>query len=205
MSLLAVSRVQGSHPPARPTPGIIDRSFVCRRLQRNAIALIGAHPKAELLGSDEMVENLASSQAFEATDLVILRIALGAQRHTLLCIPERVWRGRKNDLLELKRLAGWSGRSCVLVPEAAIQKQPRLNCARAIDDAAGIEVTMEQRMELVMHLVERGKSSLLECASAVTHPSPFTAVLHLVAAGVLKMNIEAPLTPESTVEMADPG
>ncbi|GLQ56568.1 hypothetical protein GCM10010862_38270 [Devosia nitrariae] len=104
----------------------------------------------------------------------------------------------------MKRLASWSGRSCFLIPEAAVQKQPRLDCARAIDDATGVEVTMEQRMEILVHLIERGNSTLFECASAISHASPFSAILHLVAVGVLKMDSAVPLSPESTIEIAHP-
>lgn len=201
---LAENRGLDPHPPSPEFTHSVDWSFIVRRLQRNALTLIAAHPRADYLGPDNLVENLARSKGFEATDLAILRIMVGPERHTLVCAPDRVWHGRKCDLLELKGLANWAGRSCVLVPEAAIQRQPRLSTARAIEDATGVEVTMEQRMDVLVHLMERGYSTFFDCACAMTHESPFSAVLHLVAIGAIRMRSDARLSPETRIDLPEP-
>lgn len=204
MIQLAANRGLDPHPPSPDSKRSVDWSFIVRRLHRNAATLIAAHPRADYLGPDNLVENVARSRGFATSDLAILRIMVGPARHTLVCVPERVWHSRKCDLLELKRLANWAGRSCILVPEAAIQRQPRLGTARAIEDATGVEVNMEQRMDVLIHLLERGYSTLFDCACAMRHESPFSAVLHLVAIGAINMKSDARLSPETRIDLPDP-
>lgn len=204
MSLLAIHRGQDPHTPAPAKFSNVDRSFVVRRLQKNAATLVAAHPRSEYLGPDELVENIARTSGFQTTDLAILLITIGPERHTLVCVPERVWHGgRKHDLLKLKRIAGHAGRSCILVPEAAIQRQPRLATSRVIEDATGVQVSLEQRMAVLIHLIERGSSTLFDCACVMNHPSPFSAILHLVAVGVVKMESDSTLSPETKIELPD--
>lgn len=201
---LAVNRGQDPHLPAPKFSNVVDRSFSVRRLYRNAASLIAANPRTDFLGPDELVENLARTRGFQSADLAILRIAIGPERHTLVCVPEMVWHGgRKHDLLALKRIAGHAGRSCVLVPEAAIQRQPRLATSRVIENATGVQVSMEQRMEVLIHLIEQGSSTLFDCACVMNHPSPFSAILHLVAIGVVKMKSDSTLSPETKIELPD--
>lgn len=201
---LAVNRGLAPLFPDLNSDHTVDRSFVVRRLYKNASTLIAAHPRADCLGPDDLVENLARSQGFTATDLAILRIAVGPDRHTLVCAPERVWHARKHDLLELKRIAGSAGRSCILVPEAAIQRQPRLSIARTIEEAAGVRVTMEQRVSVLIHLLEHGYSTLFDCACVIDHDAPISAILHLVAIGVVKMRRDAALSPDTRIDLPDP-
>lgn len=205
---MELALMRGLDPLVPKTPSndqVVDRSFVVRRLYKNAHSLIAAHPAASELGADELVANLAATIGFTSVDLAILRIMIWPRRYTLVCIPELIWYGRMHDLFELKRLAAEIGHACVLVPEAAIQRQPRLSVARAIEQAAGVEVTMEQRMEVLVHLIERGHSTLHDCALAMTHPSPYSAILHLVTLGVLRMRPDRPLCLETRIELADPG
>lgn len=201
---LAVSRGLDPHFPAPAPEQKVDRSFVVRRLHKNATTLLAAHPRTTHLGPDHLVENLASSLGFETVDLAILRVMVGPNRYTLICAPERIWNGRKRGLLELKRVAAAAGRSCVLVPEGAIQRQPRLGTARTIEEASGVDVTMEQRMDVLVHLIEHGYSTLFDCACAIKHPSPFSAVLHLVAMGVIKMRGDGRLSPDTRIDLPDP-
>lgn len=201
---LAVSRGLDPHFPAPAPEQKVDRSFVVRRLHKNATTLLAAHPRTTHLGPDDLVENLASSLGFETVDLAILRVMVGPNRYTLICAPERIWNGRKRGLLELKRVAAAAGRNCVLVPEGAIQRQPRLGTARTIEEASGVEVTMEQRMDVLVHLIEHGYSTLFDCACAIRHPSPFSAILHLVALGVIKMRSAGRLSPETRIDLPDP-
>jgi hypothetical protein len=187
--------VSSVHPPA-----VVDRSFVVRRLRRNAVSLLNANPKTRYLGDDRAVEAMAASRGFLSSELAILRVAIGPERYTLVCAPENVWHCRKPDLLALKRLAELVKRHCILVPECAIQRQPRLNTARMIEDACGVRVTPDQRMALLVHLIENGSSSsMIDCARAVDHPAPFSAILHLVAMGVLRVDPAHEILPETMV------
>jgi hypothetical protein len=201
---LALNRGVDQQPPARNPNGTVDRSFVSRRLLKNAITLISAHPRADYLGPDKLVDSLACTKGFSNDDLAILRVSLGMGRHTLICAPETIWHARKFDLLELKAMAGFAGRSCVLVPEAAIQRQPRLSTARAIEDACGVSVSVDQRMAILVHMIESGgKSTFMDCACAIEHAQPFSAIMHLVALGVLRIDASAQLRPDSTVSLYD--
>lgn len=202
---LALNRGVDPQPPARPVAGIVDRSFVSRRLLKNAITLVNAHPRADYLGPDRLVESLACTKGFTTDDLAILRVSIATGRHTIICTPENIWHARKFDLLELKQIAGFAGRSCILVPEAAVQRQPRLSTARVIEEASGVWVSVDQRMAMLVHMIENGgKSTFMDCACAIDHSQPFSAVMHMVALGVLRIDAATPLSPHSTVSLFDP-
>lgn len=201
---LALNRGLDPHVPSPAYHPVVDRSFVVRRLLKNAISLVVANPKCDYWGPDPVVENVARAHAFASTELAILRISVGIERYTLVCAPEPVWFTRKSDLIKLKRVAAVSGRDCVLVPEGAIQRQPRLSRARVIEDAGGVHVSMEQRMSVLVHLIENGGiSTLMDCACAIDHESPFSAILQLVSIGVLRVGQERGLTPNTEVELPD--
>ncbi len=122
----------------------------------------------------------------------------------MVCPPSHVWHTRKSELVELKEMANAAGRSCFLVPEAAIQRQPRLSVARAIEEAFGVEVSIEDRMTILVHMIEAGgQSSLMDCACAIQHPEPFSAVLHMVSLGILSIDGGSQLTPNSVVLLSD--
>lgn len=179
---LALSRGLDPQSAARNFAPVVDRSFVKRRLLRNVTTLISAHPRAECHGADKLLENLSYAQGFTDNDLAIVRISIGLRRHTLVCVPEGVWRTRKTNLIELKRVANFVGRSCTLVPEIAIQRQPRLSTARAIEEACGVSVSVDHRMAVLVHMVEcGGVSTFMDCACALHHPQPFAAIMHMVA------------------------
>ncbi|KFC66252.1 hypothetical protein FF80_02513 [Devosia sp. LC5] len=185
-------------------PEAVDRSFVVRRLHRNAASLVSAHPRADYVGADDLTESLARAKGFSHDDLAILRISIGAKRHTMICVPSNIWHSRKFDLIELKDMANAAARACILVPESAIQREPRLSVARAIEEAFGVTVGLEDRMAILVHMIEAGgQSSIMDCACAIVHPEPFSAVLHMVALGVLKMTASGDLTPHSVVCLAD--
>jgi len=201
---LALKRGADPQSPALNSTGVVDRSFVSRRLLKNAITLIAAHPRADYLGPDKLVDGLACAKGFTGDDLAILRVSVGTGRHTLICTPETIWHVRKFDLLELKQMAGFAGRSCVLVPESAVQRQPRLSTARAIEEACGISVSVDQRMAILVHMMENGgKSTFMDCACAIDHAQPFSAVMHMAALGVLRLDAASQLRPDSVVSLYD--
>ena len=204
MSLLALKSGSDPQSPTRTSTGIVDRSFVSRRLLRNAVTLINAHPRADYLGPDTLVDSLALAKGFSGDDLAILRVSVGKVRHTLICVPESIWHARKFDLIELKKMAGFAGRSCILVPESAIQRQPRLSTARAIEDACGVSISVDQRMAILVHMIESGgRSTFMDCACAINHAQPFSAVMHMVALGVLRIDASAQLSPQSVISLDD--
>lgn len=198
---LAAHRGLVPHFPNFSSKPVVDRSFVVRRLHKNASSLVAAHPDAEHLGPDLLVSNLALAKGFGRDDLAILRISLATERYTLVCAPEQLWQSRKRDLVELKLMSVKAGRRCVLVPEAAVQRQPRLSTARTIEDASGVKVSMDQRMAVLLHLIEHGYSTLFDCACAIDHPAPFSAILQLVAIGVVRMDGNTDLSGQTRVDL----
>lgn len=201
---LAVNRGSPPHALHSSNEVSVDRSFIVRRLHRNTATLVNAHPRADYLGHDDLTESLARATGFSPDDLAVLRIAIGSRRHTLVCVPSHAWYARKQDLLELKELANSAGRSCVLVPETAIQREPRLGVARAIEEAFGVAVSLENRMAILVHIIDAGgQSTIMDCACAIDHPEPFSAVLHMVALGALKLGKPGELRPHSMVCLAD--
>ena len=184
-----------------------DRSLEVRRLTRNALSLINANPHIEYLGSDFLVENLARSQGLGADEVVILHVRIrGTRRHTLVCVPSRIWHSedKKPALIQLKRAANQAGRGCVLVPEMFIQRQPRLGSARAIEQSLGVFVTAEDRLAILIHLVESSYSTLFDCACAIRHEAPFSAVLALVAEGVIRMSGHE-VGPSTRIDLPEAG
>lgn len=199
---LAVTRGSDPLSPVRNSNLNIDRSFVARRLLKNAISLISAHPRAEYMGPDKLVESLAQSKGFTEDDLAILRVSVGNRHHTLVCSPGPIWFARKFDLIELKQMAAFAERSVVLVPEAAIQRQPRLSNARTIEEACGVTVCVDQRMSILLHLIEAGgAAALVDCAGAIDHPQPYGAVLHMIALGLVHLDPGKELTPHTIVRL----
>lgn len=182
----------------------IDRSLTARRLLKNAISLVSAHPKAEYLGPDILAENLAYDIGFGAHDLAILRVSIAYRRHTIICAPEPVWSTRKSDLLDLKAMCTFADLLPILVPESAVQRQPRLGTARVVEQSFQVSVTLDQRMAVIIHLIDcGGRSSILDCAHAISHHEPFSAVMHLVSIGVLNLNSNSRLTPETEISLAE--
>lgn len=185
----------------------IDRSHEVRRLRRNAMTLVSAHPETSYLGADSLVEHLAGQEGFGPHELAIIRVLISASRHTIICVPERLWNGpsSKRQLIAVRRAANRVGRNAILVPEAFIQRQPRLSNARAVEAASSVVVTAEQRMAVLVHLIENGYSTLYDCACAVNHDSPFSCVLHLVSIGALRMDDSRPLSPNTRIDLPEVG
>lgn len=190
---------------ARPSSIDDDRAQRHQRLTRNVRVLIEAHPKTDELGQDDLVEHLAAKHGFDAFDLSIHRVSFGRFIRTLVCVPYHTAQtpGRRDALVALKRNAADFGHPVILVPEGFIQRQPRLWNSRMIQLATEIHVRAEDRVAILVHLIENGWSTLVDCAGIVRHDAPVTVVLNLVAEGVLSMRMDHPIGPNSRVWIAD--
>lgn len=148
---------------------------------------------------------MAKSLGFGAPDMAVLRVAIAGTRYTMVCVPYDVWHSEeaKIRLMDLKRRANEALRNCILVPASFIEREPRLANSRAINDAVAVTVTMENRMAVLIHLVESGYSTLYDCAKVIDHPSPFSCVLSMVAMGIIRMDISKVMSPETRVDLAD--
>jgi hypothetical protein len=192
---------------ARPPRAQIDHSLEIRRLARNVQTLIAAHPKTMPLGRDDLVEHLADTHGLGRFDVSIHRVCVGSQIRTLICVPERIARHAQSRamLIALKHAAADAGHRSVLVHERFVQRQPRLSNMRLIEHAQDIAVRAEDRMAILMHLVEHGYSTIIDCAGVVSHASPIALVLHLVADGVLSIRTDKPIGPNTRVDLVEAG
>lgn len=184
---------------------IVDRTLAVRRLRKNAISLLQARPESVPLGDDGLVSSIAKMEGLGARDVTILRVAISGTRYTLVCVPHVVWHDEdcKPRLMAIRRRANQARRNCVLVPASFIEREPRLTNSRAINDALGVAVTMENRMAVLIHLVENGYSTLYDCANVIEHPNPFSCVLSMVAMGIIRMDLSKVMTPETRIDLAD--
>lgn len=187
--------------------GVIDRTFEVRRLRRNLLSHLHAHPHAEALGDDSLVEALAVELGIGLDEVVIQRIRVrGVRRHTLVVALSRLWhdpRG-KASLFELKRASHAGGRGLVLVPETAVHRQPLLGTARTIEQAMGVRVTAEDRLSILVHLIDVGYSTLIDCAAMVKGEAPVSVVLSLVAEGAVRLSGNR-LHPHVRIDLPDDG
>ena len=164
---------------AASSASCVNNTFAIRRLRRNAVSLLNAHKDAAPLGNDDLVLSMVRSTGLDRDDLAAIRVAVTGKRYTLICVTNSTWHdpGKKAALLELKRHANRAGRNAVLIPATFIQREPRLGNCRAIETAAGMDVSAENRMAILIHLIENGYSTLFDCACVVDDASPFSVVL----------------------------
>jgi hypothetical protein len=191
---------------ARPRSARIDRSLELRRLARNITTMITAHPRTTALGHDDIVEHIADQQGLGRA-LSIHRIVIGQRIRTLIGVPDRVQRHKASrvQLLALKHAAAAAGHPVILVPESFIQRQPRLSNLRMIEEASGVVVRAEHRIAVLMHLVETGHSTIIDCAAVVHHDTPISLLLRLVADGVIRISTNRPIGPHTRVDLVEAG
>lgn len=204
MSLAPHSRVASARAPAFDN---CDRSLEIRRLRRNLTTLVNAHPHLEALGDDALVGGLADALGLAGQEHAVLRIRVhGKRSHTLVAVLSRLWHdpAGKDALIALKRAADAAGRGCILVPEASVQRQPRLSTAKTIEQSMGVRVTAEDRLAVLGHLIDVGYSTLFDCACLVKGEAPFAIILSLVAEGAIRMSGEK-LRPDTRVDLPSVG
>lgn len=185
---------------------VIDTSLPIRRLRRNAVSLISAHPSMQILCIDRFVTGLATGIGLDPDSLVILRVLVELTPVTLVVVPNPIWTspGEHARLIELKETAAFAAHRCVLVPEGFIQRQPRLDNARLIEASGATAVTADQRISLLAYLVSNGTSPLADCAAAIRHDTPAAAVLQMAASGIVTLRDDGRhIGPDTLVALPD--
>jgi len=175
------------------------------RLRRNAAALIAAYPAISPMDVVEADEDAVRSYGFDPDDFALFRVRARARQVTLICIPTRLWTDPVSMVLFMKAKSaiGYLGRDAILVPQSFIQRQPRLDNAIMIHRAADLDIAPTDRMAILAHLIENASGSLSDLATLVRGPDPVSAVLHLVTAGVLQIDLDRTFLPTSTLTMAE--
>lgn len=178
-----------------------------RRLARNVETMIAVHPRLYDLGYDDVVEHLADQLGFGKHDLSIHRVLIARRKRTLVCVPERLSGPEpRGKLIALKRASHEAGHRIVLVWERFVQRQPRLSNMRMIEQATALRIRAEDRIAILVHLLENGGySTVIDCAEACSHEAPIPLILHLVADGVLSIDMNKPIGPNTRVDMVEAG
>jgi hypothetical protein len=207
--------VATAHRLANTTPGPIRSTEDFRRsrhVRRNARLhqqlkdLITANPSCHYIGGNSGVERIAASAGFESHELAIADVRIGRRIVTLICVPHRIWDQSLPSAraLDLRFQAREAGHAAILVPQAVVEREPRLGNSQLLARTVKIKVDATSRMAVLAYLIENGASCLAELAGLIDHSDPFGAVLHMITTGAIALNIEQCITPYSLVDIASP-
>lgn len=176
------------------------------RLHHQIRDLANAHPQSSYVGGNAPVETMAAHLGFEPHDLAIADIRLNGKIVTIICVPHRIWNGSYSmgRVLDLRFQARFAGHAAILVPQAIVDREPRLGNSRLLAGTAKVKVDATSRMMVLGHLIENGPCCLAELAALLPHADPFGAVLHLVTAGAIGIQMDRCISPYSMVDIARP-
>lgn len=168
--------------------------------------LITANPACRYIGGNVAVEAIAARLGFMPHDLAIADVRIGRRIVTLICVPHRIWDQPfpSAKCIDLRFQAREAGHAAILVPQAVIEREPRLGNSELLARTAKIRVDATSRMAVLAHLIDNGPSCLSELAGLVNHPDPFGAVLHLVTSGAIGINMGECITPYTMADIACP-
>lgn len=176
------------------------------RLHKQIRDLVDAHPTSSYVGGNAAIENMAVHLGFEPHDLAIADIRLNGKVITVICVPHRIWNRpySMGRAIDLRFQARFVGHSAILVPQAFVDREPRLENSRLLAGTAKVKVDATSRMVILGHLIESGPCCLAELAALVPHTDPFGAVLHLVTTGAVSIQMDRSISPYSMIEIARP-
>ena len=168
--------------------------------------LISANPACRYIGGNAAVESIAARLGFEPHDLAIDDVKIGRRIITLICVPHQLWDNPfpSAKCIDLRGQARQAGYAAILVPQAVIEREPRLGNSQLLARTANINVDATARMLVLAHLIESGASCLSELAGLIAHPDPFGAILHLVTTGVIAIDLGKCITPYTMADIATP-
>jgi|GEM_PF-4873513 hypothetical protein len=109
----------------------------------------------------------------------------------------------REALFRLRLALRHSGCRVVLVPLGVVRRQPRLDWARWIASASGVRTSDEEREAVLQIVRTTSRPTLAIAASVLRHRDAVTAVLSLVARGLLKVEISRPIGPDVPVWVAE--
>lgn len=198
---------------ATPAPTMSPRDYRhTRHIKRNVKLhnqirdLITANAACRYIGGNAAVEAIAARLGFQPHDLAIADVKIGRRIIALICVPHRIWDQPfpSAKCIDLRRQARQAGYAAIVVPQAVVEREPRLGNSQLLARTARIKVDATSRMNVLAHLIENGGSCLSELAELVTHPDPFGAVLHLVTTGAIAIDLGKCITPYTMADIACP-
>jgi len=176
------------------------------KLHQQIRDLIAANPTCRYVGGNNEVEYIATRVGFEPHDLAIADVKIGRRIICLIVVPHRVWDHAFPSAMavDLRHQARQAGYAAVLVPQAVVEREPRLGNSQLLARTVNIRIDATSRMAVLAHLIENGASPLSELAGLVTHPDPFGAVLHLVTTGAIAIDLAKCITPYTLADIPSP-
>jgi hypothetical protein len=160
-------------------------------------------PVVTAIARDPVVEALEQPFGLGSAGLVSRRVRVAdGRRLTVVGVPSSVWgETAKAALLTLKSAAAQVGRRVLLVPEGALDREPRMSDALLVAGCSGLAVSPTDRLSLGLALIEAGGSlPLVDAAECMARADdPVAAVLALVAGRVVGLDLGQALGPESRV------
>jgi hypothetical protein len=198
---------------ATPPAAVVARDFRrTRHIKRNVKLhsqirdLITANPACRYIGGNFAVEAIAARLGFQPHDLAITDVRIGRRIITLVCVPHRIWdRAYPSAMcIDLRFQARQAGYAAILVPQAVVEREPRLGNSQLLARTANIRVDATSRMAVLAHLIDNGASCLSELAELVNHDDPFGAVLHLVTTGAIAIDLGECITPYTMADISCP-
>lgn len=173
-----------------------------QRLVRQVSTALRAMP-IEVDGEDDQIRELATYHGLRSTDAVILKLRTNTRRFTLVVATSRTWERSRHALIAIKHDAARSQRKVQLVPAGRLRRTNFLTNCALIGTSRKVRITATDRMAIIARLREDPCSSLDDCAREIDgHEDPVGAVLAMVAEGFLRMDLRAPMRPESQVSVA---
>lgn len=201
------------HTAAAPTVAVAPSDFRRTRhikrnvkLHRQIRDLISANPACKYIGGNAPIEALAARLGFMPHDLAIADVKIGRRILTLICVPHRIWDRAypSAKVIDLRMQARQAGHAAILVPQAVVEREPRLGNSQLLARTKTVTLDATSRMAVFAHLIENGASCLSELAALVKHRDPFGAVLQLVTTGAIAIDLDQCITPYTLADIACP-
>ncbi|RYG86487.1 MAG: hypothetical protein EON59_09815, partial [Alphaproteobacteria bacterium] len=148
---------------ATPPVAIAPRDFRrARHIKRNVKLhsqirdLITANPACRYIGGNFAVEAIAARLGFQPHDLAITDVKIGRRIITLICVPHRIWDRAfpSAKCIDLRFQARQEGHAAILVPQAVVEREPRLGNSQLLARTANIRVDATSRMAVLAHLID---------------------------------------------------
>ncbi|KRA99880.1 hypothetical protein ASD83_05175 [Devosia sp. Root685] len=171
-------------------------------MRKNLLNLVRVSNTVFPIGHANLIENIAALDGWRETEFVAIALRSGNRRFCVLTAPASIWRNRRQGLIEIKRKAAEAGFRVMLISPQFIQREPRMSNTRAVADTCHIFLTAEDRMAVLLHVLENGYSTLQDCASVIVDSeAPYSAVLSLAGMGLLDIDLDKPLSANTRVDL----
>lgn len=133
----------------------------------------------------------------EAPDFVVAEVG-GGERLVFL-LPTDADPGRREAVQAIAAASDRRGAPAQVVEEAEVLREPRLRNVRMVYACRRTKVSPTDRVQVLHHLTEVGRSNLLDASRCVRSPDAAESVLALVTEGTVMVDVERTLGPEMPV------